>query len=304
MPFSRGQLLYFVTVADEGQMTRAARRLHLAQPALSQAIAKLEAELGVQLLDRHPRGVTLTPAGEAFLVKARTTLSAWSEAILTAQSFAQSGKGTIEFGFVGSPPGLDSPEVLEAFARTHPKIDVRYRELGFPTSETAAWLKDVDVGVCHEPPPDPGVWMQTLRHEPRVVLAPARHPFAQRERLTVAETLDQTFVGFHASIDPDWAGFWSLDDYRGGPPRHMTADRVANPQEVLAALSMRRAITAVPASVGRVLMNVVPNVVPIPLEDVTPARIVLAGHEERGNPFVAALVTYTRTLRRDARRAD
>ena len=61
------QLRYFVAVAQDGQMTRAAQRLALAQPALSQAIARLEQQVGVKLLERHPRGVSLTPAGEAFL---------------------------------------------------------------------------------------------------------------------------------------------------------------------------------------------------------------------------------------------
>src|ERR1700675_4291651 len=82
--FSQGQLRYFVTVSEEGQITRAAKRLHLAQPALSQAIAQLESELGVELLMRHPRGVTLTDAGEAFLVKARAVLAAEAETSQTA----------------------------------------------------------------------------------------------------------------------------------------------------------------------------------------------------------------------------
>jgi DNA-binding transcriptional LysR family regulator len=66
MSFKRGHLLYYVTVAEAGQITRAARRLHVAQPALSRAITQLESDLGFKLLERHARGVTLTPAGEAF----------------------------------------------------------------------------------------------------------------------------------------------------------------------------------------------------------------------------------------------
>src|SRR6202035_2948495 len=98
MPFKRGQLLYFVTVAEEGQITRAAARLHVAQPALSQAIAQLEEELGIELLERHPRGVTLTAAGEAFLPKARAAVAADADAALAAEWLARSSEGTIEFG--------------------------------------------------------------------------------------------------------------------------------------------------------------------------------------------------------------
>ena len=75
MAFNRDHLRYFVAVADEGQITQAARRLFMAQPALSQAISQLETELGLKLLDRHARGVTLTDAGETFLEKARAAVA-------------------------------------------------------------------------------------------------------------------------------------------------------------------------------------------------------------------------------------
>ena len=74
MAFKRNQLLYFITVADEGQITLAAAKLHIAQPALSHAITALESELGLELFERHARGVTLTPAGRTFLEKARMAL--------------------------------------------------------------------------------------------------------------------------------------------------------------------------------------------------------------------------------------
>jgi LysR family hca operon transcriptional activator len=180
MEFRRGHLRYFVAVAEEGQMTRAARRLHIAQPALSHAIAQLEADVGVELLARHARGVTLTPAGEVFLAKARTAVAAWEDAVQTASSLARERRGTVEFGFVGAAPGLDSPGALEAFSRAHPHIELLYRELPFPSASTAAWLEDVDVAVCTRPPEDPAVWTQLLRREPRAVLVPQRHPLADR----------------------------------------------------------------------------------------------------------------------------
>jgi|CZKG01.1.fsa_nt_gi DNA-binding transcriptional LysR family regulator len=294
MAFRRGHLLYFVTVAQEGQITRAARRLHLAQPALSQAIAQLEADLGLELFERHARGVTLTPAGETFIVKAQAATSAWEEAVATARSFARAGQGTIEFGFLGSPPGLDSPGPLAAFAAAHPDIDVLYRELPFPSSPTARWLSEVDVAVCHLPPTDPDVWVQELRREPRVVLAPRRHPLAARRELCVAEILDSTFIGFHPSVEPAWAGFWSLDDHRGRRPPDTTADRALNPQEVLASLAVRNAITTVPASVVKVLQGALGDLVAIPLSDAAPANIVLAGAERRRNPLVGAMLEFAR----------
>jgi DNA-binding transcriptional LysR family regulator len=289
LEFRRGHLEYFVAVADEGQITRAARRLHMAQPALSQAIAQLEADMGVALLERNARGVTLTPAGEAFLVKARASVAAWEEAVEAAHSIGVAPAGTLEFGFVGTPPGLDSPLALEAFTRAHPEIDLRYRELPFPLASTSDWLADVDLVVCHLPPEDPLVWTQTLRREGRSALLSKRHPLAGRGQLHVASLLDETFIGFSPSVDPDWAGFWSLDDHRGEPPPRLTSDQATNPHEVLAALAVRDAVTIVPETVGRLILTAAVEVVAVPVVDAEPCTIVLAGRNDRRSPHVGVL---------------
>ena len=109
------QLRYFVMVAEEGQITRAASRLHVAQPALSQAIAQLEARLGVALFVRHARGMTLTAAGEAYLEAARTALTAVADADRAAQSSSRADRDRVEWGFLGWPPMVQAPELFNAF---------------------------------------------------------------------------------------------------------------------------------------------------------------------------------------------
>jgi DNA-binding transcriptional LysR family regulator len=289
-------LEYFIAAAEEGQMTRAAHRLHLAQPALSHAIAELESQLGVKLLERHARGVSLTPAGEAFLPKARAAIAAWHEVVATGRSFARASRGVIEFGFLGVPPGLDSPGPFEDLARAHPDIELRFRELPFPTTPTAAWLAGVDVAVCHAPQAEATVWCDEVRREPRVLLAPERHPLAHRSELAVAEVLEATFIGLHPTVEPSWAGFWSLDDHRGGPPQSVTADDAANPQEVLASLAVRNAVTTVPASVAASLSKILTGVAAIPLRDARPARIALLGREDACSQHVLALRAFARRV--------
>jgi DNA-binding transcriptional LysR family regulator len=289
-------LLYFVTVADEGQMTRAARKLHVAQPALSQAIAQLESELGVELLARHARGVTLTPAGEAFLAKARAALEAMADATQTAQSLARSAQSSIALGFLGSPPALHTPELFAAFAAVHPDVAVSFRELPMPHGPTATWLSQVDVAICHPPAPDADTRMQTLRIEPRVVVAPRSSPLAERRSLDVAEVLDETFLCCHTSVDPGWAGFWSLDDHRGKPPARVASGGARTAEEMLANIASGRGITTLAACQAELIVKVLPEVVAIPLRDAHPAEVALLWRSDCHNPLVEDLVAVARSI--------
>lgn len=292
MSFRRGQLEYFVAVAEDGQMTSAARRLGIAQPALSQAIAQLETELGLKLLDRHPRGVTLTAAGEAFYAKARVAVAASVAAQSTARSLARGRQGAIDFGFLGAPPSIAGRLEMDAFAAAYPEVAVRYRELPFPTRDTASWLGGVDVAACHRPPEHEAVWSRPLRWERRVALMPAGHPLAGHRVLSVADVIDETFIGFDSAVDPGWAGFWSLDDHRGGPPELISGDRAGNPQEVLAALGSGTALTLVPEAAALVLGNVMEGIAVAPVRDAARGEITLVGHTDRRNLMVTALLDF------------
>ena len=273
-------------------MTRAAAKLHIAQPALSRAISQLESHLGVELLERHARGVTLTLVGEAFLETARRAIAAEADAFRTAQHLARAASGAIEFGFVGAAPGLDSPGPLALFAQTHPAVDIRYRELPFPGPSTTRWLSEVDLAVCHLPPADENVWTRLVRVEPRAVLVRSGHPLADRNDLTVAEVIDEVFIGYDSRVEPGWSGFWSLDDHRGGPPVRVTPDQASTPQDVLAALAVRSAITTVPASSAVLLVNVQTGLAAIPLTDADPTTFVLAGRRDRRSALVETFVAF------------
>jgi DNA-binding transcriptional LysR family regulator len=296
MRFRQNQLQYFVVVAEEGQITRAAEKLHIAQPALSHAIAQLEDEVGIELLERHARGVRLTAAGVVFLAKARAAVAADVDAFETAQRLARDQTQVVEFGFVVAAPGLHSPGPLRLLANAHPEIEIRYRELPFPFTPTRSWLAEVDIVASHIPPADPEVWVRPFAREPRIVLAAKGHPLASRPALSVADVIDETFIGFDPLADREWAGFWSLDDIRGGPPREVTADDVANGQEVLAALALREAITTAPALVGALLAGLQTGVVTVPLEDAGASEVVLAGRKDRRSAAVETILGFFDSL--------
>jgi DNA-binding transcriptional LysR family regulator len=182
MPFRRNELRYFVTVADEGQITRAAEKLRVAQPAVSRAISQLESELGVRLLERNTRGVTLTAAGKEFLVKARVAVAAQDDFDHTVSALARGETQLVEFGFVVAAPGLHSPGPLKGLAEAYPEIEIRYRELPFPFTPTRSWLSGVDIAASHLPPADPEVWSYPIRRERRIVLAAKDHPLRRATR--------------------------------------------------------------------------------------------------------------------------
>jgi DNA-binding transcriptional LysR family regulator len=296
MAFKRGQLHYFVTVAEDGQMTRAAKKLNLAQPALSRAISQLESELGIQLLDRHVRGVTLTAAGETFLPKARAALAAYADVSLTARSLARAAREALEVGFIGPPPRVNAPELFNAFMGGRPQASVSFRELPFPYGSTSSWIEEVDVAFCVAPVADPGIRVHPFRAERRALVAPEGHPLAGRKELTVAEVLDETFISYSPRVQPQWAAFHTLDDHRGGPPEHLTDHHVLTPAEMLAAMASRRAITAIPASDAAIVEQALRGVVAIPLSDAAPAMLSLLWRDDSHNPLAEELAAFAQAL--------
>lgn len=284
------QLRYFVTVAHEGQMTRAAQRLQLAQPALSQAIARLETQVGVKLLDRHPRGVTVTRAGAAFLEKAQATLAAIEEASATARAWASHQDGRLRAGFVSLTPPMLAGELFPRFSAAYPSVQIDWRELGYPRESARAWLGEADVALIWFAPAIPGLASQPIRTSPLVVAMAESHPLADRNELRVEDVLDETFPGI-VGCDPEWLGNWGLDAYRGAPARR-TDDGAKTPEEVTWIVISGRAITTVPEIVAVPYAHL--GIRAIPLVDARPAVLELVWPEDATTPLVADLVELAR----------
>jgi DNA-binding transcriptional LysR family regulator len=274
-------------------MTRAARRLQLAQPALSQAIARLESQVGVRLLDRGPRGVTATPAGEAFLEKAQATLAAADEAGATARSWAREQEGRIHAGFMSLTPPMMAADLFSRFMAAHPEVTIEWRELGYPTLDMRAWLSDSDAALIWFAPSAPGLASQAIRTSPLVVAMGESHPLAGRPKLTVAEVIDETFPGIVDWCDPVWLGHWGLDAYRGAPPRR-TDDVAATPGEVASIIASGRAITTVPEIVAVPFSHL--GIRAIPLVDADPAVLTLVWPAGATTSLVAELADMARQM--------
>jgi DNA-binding transcriptional LysR family regulator len=187
-------LRYFVAVAEELHFGRAARRLHMAQPPLSQQIRRLEAIVGVPLLARTSRSVALTPAGAALLERARRLLAAADEGLDEAARIGRGEAGTLDVGFVSSAITLGVPERLQAFRERHPDVRTRLHE--GQTSQIAARLDrgEVDLGIVRDGEAREGVEVTVLATEGFVAVLPAGHRLAGRARITPGALRDEDFV--------------------------------------------------------------------------------------------------------------
>lgn len=171
-------LRYFRTVAEEQHFGRAAARLRMAQPSLSQRIQRLERELGVRLLDRGARGATLTPAGRLVLAETDHLLAAADRLAATVARVHSGAAGTLR---AAVPPGLGATAVaalLTAFRERSPGATLELREL--PTAEQTAELTagTLDVGIVRHPCPAPGLAFGPTLHQPLGALLAADDPLA------------------------------------------------------------------------------------------------------------------------------
>jgi DNA-binding transcriptional LysR family regulator len=192
-------LRYFRAVAEERHFGRAAERLHMAQPPLSQQIRHLEAELGVTLLRRSTRRVELTDAGSAYLERVRAILSDVEDAGAEAQRVAAGLEGRLVIGCVGSA----TYSLLPTFARTLrdqlPGVDVAFRgEMLVPDQIEALLAGRIDLALLRPPADEPALAVTTLRRDRLIVALPERHRLAVRQRIRVADLRDQDLV-VHAS---------------------------------------------------------------------------------------------------------
>jgi DNA-binding transcriptional LysR family regulator len=194
-------LRYFIAVAEEGHITRAAARLGIQQPPLSQQIRALERELEVQLFRRRPRGVELTDSGRAFLDEARIILAHVDHAFATTRRTARGEQGRIVVGFTSSAPFVPFvPRVIRAFRESHKLVSLMLEESG--TAEMVEGLRSerVDAAFIRSPVADPaGLVVQPLLEEEMLVALPAGHRLAPAGRdgddsLNLAVFAAETFI--------------------------------------------------------------------------------------------------------------
>jgi DNA-binding transcriptional LysR family regulator len=204
------QLRYFIAVAEELHFSRAAARLHIAQPPLSQQIKQLEAELHTQLLWRTKRRVELTAAGEAFLEEARKTLAQAEHATRVAQSTAAGETGQVRLGFVDSALYSFLPRLLRGFRARHPDVQILLHEMTSGQQIEALKRAEIQLAVLRPTRAGPNVVFHEIGSERLLVAMPAGHRLAELEQVPVEELEQEGWVLFPRLLAP------GLHDYLVG----------------------------------------------------------------------------------------
>jgi DNA-binding transcriptional LysR family regulator len=227
-------LRYFVAVAEQRSFLRAARHLRVAQPALSRQIRDLEHTLGVTLFHRLPRGVVLTPAGEAFLVEARNTLEGASKAIAAARRAEQEGTTVLHFAH-GSEMSVYATlvaDLVTEFRKSEPTIDVRVSDWKQTELLEAVRSHEVDVAATFlmSWPDQEFEAYPMLKSSLNGVLLGAVHPLASRESLQLRDLRDFTFISRSSTYWPEnYRAFLSAFRERGLVPHEEPDRSVAAP---------------------------------------------------------------------------
>ncbi len=197
------QLRYFLAVAEELSVTAAARRFHMAQPALSQAITKLERQLGAALFDRGGGRLRLTPAGRLLMPEARALLERAREITELVPHVQSPERTVLRIGSIASAVSGLLPRVLPAFLARHPWVLPRVYEMGQRRQVEAVRAGDIDVGVCRLPRAEEGEAVRVLRlgDERLCCAVPEGHPLAPGP-VPLRALADLDLIGFPRSLAP------------------------------------------------------------------------------------------------------
>ncbi|RTL65401.1 MAG: LysR family transcriptional regulator [Hyphomicrobiales bacterium] len=188
-------LRYFVAVAEEGSLTNAAeRRLHTAQPSLSRQIRDLEIEVGVPLLERGARGISLTAAGRIFLDHARLALLQVEAAGEAARRAARPEKRGFNIGFLAGQELVWLPEALRILRAEQPDIEIALASQSSPELAGALMRGTVDVAFLRREKEAPGIAFKHLMREPLVAVLSADHPLAAQKTVRIQDLAKETYI--------------------------------------------------------------------------------------------------------------
>jgi DNA-binding transcriptional LysR family regulator len=292
MAFDFRGLRYFVAVAEELHFTRAAERLYIAQPALSEQIRRLEGELGVSLFRRTTRKVELTAAGEQFLSRARRILAEADEALAEASRTARGETGRVRVA-TGATAGLAHvPWVLRDFRKARPRVHLDLCQIAW--EDLSGGLRDgsVDAAFVWLPFEHDGLSFAVLHEEPRVVALEEGHPLAAERVLRMEQLVDEPWPW--AETDPVALAFWTGAEYRRNGAKARRGPPISSMEGMLEGVRAGLWVATVPRSQAQV--SALPGIAFRPVADIPPATLALGWRTADETPTLRALVEIARRV--------
>ncbi|QKY07566.1 LysR family transcriptional regulator [Janthinobacterium lividum] len=283
-------LRYFVAVAEELHFTRAAERLHIGQPPLSQQIQALEAELGAQLFERNKRSVRLTQAGTLFLDDARRILALSEQAAVTARRAQRGEAGELRIGFTFSTPFTPYfATVINRYRQQFPHVTLTLHEMATLHQLEAISGRTMDLGFVRPPettyPSD--IKLTQLRQDPLFLVLPVAHALAAKEAIAIADMAGEGFVMYPKDAGTGiYPQIFRLCKAAGFVPQ--VAQEAGEASTIIGLVAAGCGISVLPASFDRIRMD---GVCYRPIADPqATTSLLLAQREEETSPLVAAFV--------------
>jgi DNA-binding transcriptional LysR family regulator len=275
----------FAAVAEELHVGRAAARLYISQPALSQQIRTLEEQVGLPLFVRHPRGVELTEAGQALLVEARQLIERSDSFERTVEDLRRGAAGSLRIGVAPGAPQSLLPDLLAPLRRTHPDVRIEVRELTTPDQLDALHAGSLDLGLVREPVDDSGLARRSLLVEPLGVSLPADHPLAECTTISLSQLEGELFVCFPRPWAPSLHDLLVAELHRTGVQARFQDSAHLSTTQGMVAAGLGLTLSALPWLEGA------EGIVWRPLTDVDiQIRTAAAWRPANRSPLLAALV--------------
>ncbi|MER5325380.1 LysR family transcriptional regulator [Streptosporangium roseum] len=266
-------LRYFAVVAEEGNLTRAAERLFVSQPALTKQIKQLENVLGVRLFTRSRAGMALTEPGRILAEQVPALLEGWGRILRETKNAAGRTERVLRIGYLASAANEATQRIVAEFARLRPDWRVEMRQATWSAPAAGLASGDVDVALVRLPfPGQDDLRVEVLFAEPRWVALPTAHPFATREVIPFPDLWDEPFVAAPAETGR-WRDFWLATDERDGHPVRIGAV-VEQPDDWLSAIANGYGIALAPRSAARFYAR--PGVTYRPVNGVSSSQIGVA----------------------------
>ncbi|HWD78688.1 MAG TPA: LysR family transcriptional regulator [Kribbella sp.] len=249
------QLHAFVVLAEELHFGRAAARLGIAQPPLSQQIRRLEDKVGHALFSREPGRVTLTPAGRELLPAAQQALTDLADGLSAARAIGSGQAGRLRIGFAASLALTVLPGLLRTFRQRFPGVQLDIREMTTAPQITALHDQTIDVGLLREPPAgETELGFRTVLSEPFVVAMPVAHPLAAQRAVHLAQLADSPFVLLPRAVGPQlYDKIIGLCTAAGFTPE--IAQHAVEWQTVCALVETGLGVSLAPASIRRIRLK-------------------------------------------------